>query len=453
MNRTSIRSLIELPSWIYQRHQRFWDRAVLAAGWALLYTLCDASIGAFPSQWRVVLAAFIFVGGLCRPVVAYVAFVAAVAYPLYLVSIYVMALALAALVLSALAIAVYAERGALSLALWILCAPLLAPVNLTPLLPLLAGLWWGGLGGAIGGGLAALWLKVCAGMSGYSPGLWPINGWTMTLDPLYERFHAANSLQTLVRLAGPLGAGTGTVALFNLLQVFAWAAAGYVVGSMLDTLHARRAGRASGWLVARSGASTLAALSLGPGLLLVWVGYVVLPSWLQIEGPRWFDPLWLPAQVVWAGFVAWCLDGILRYLQQPVTPDHWFARSSVGWEGDRWSYEDPVRKRKRSAPVFSFLGRTVFAPGKETSAPSASQSPLPSSPPRVRRRTQQVWKRAQHVHDSSRRSKSVYRGEDQEPRDPLELLERVDGWKSRRSAPDVSPAEGGSASDIMIELD
>jgi hypothetical protein len=109
--------MTHLPSnalrWIYQRHSLVWTRAVLAGGWAFLYVLCDTSVEAFPVQWRVVLAACIFIGGLFSPVVAYAAFIAAIAYPLYLISIYLMALALAILILSAPLIAfVHAGRDA-----------------------------------------------------------------------------------------------------------------------------------------------------------------------------------------------------------------------------------------------------------------------------------------------------------------------------------------------------
>ncbi len=352
--RIAIRSLTELPSWIYQRQQRLWDRAVLAAGWTLLYVLCSGvepwvrmqghtSAGAFPPQWRVISAAFIFLAGMWRPMVAYVAFIVAVTYPLYLISIYVMALALAVLILSALAMAAYAERGALFLAMLILLTPALAPYHLTPLLPLLVGLWWEGAGSWVAGGLAAVWLKICAGMSGYSVDLWPINGWKLTIGPLYERFHTANSLQTLVRLVEPFGvrvgripfvrgielgtsevsypAPAGVFILFNLLQVFAWAAAGYVISALLDRLHIWRVGRSKGWV--------LSALSLGPGLLLIWAGYVAVPFWLQVEGPEWLDPPWLPAQIVLTGLLAWCLDGLLHYLHRPVSPESWFIRSTM----------------------------------------------------------------------------------------------------------------------------
>jgi hypothetical protein len=152
----------------------------------------------------------------------------------------------------------------------------------------------------------------------------------MSVEPIYERFHTANSLQTLVRLFGPLAvpemsgpighsseSSLEILMLYNLLQVLAWVMAGYVVSALLYWL---RVGRWRGWR---------AALSLGPGILLIWAGYVAVPSWLQVEGPRWLHPLWLPAQIVLAGFVAWGLDGLAQYLRQPVITRHRSARVSA----------------------------------------------------------------------------------------------------------------------------
>ena len=345
--RMAIRSAIEFPAWVYQRYQPVWDRIVLAAGWAGLYVFYSsvepwlraqgpADVPVFPPQWRVVLAALVFLLCLWKPVAGYAAFIVAIAYPLYLVSLYVMALFLAVLVLLAPVMAIYEDRGILFLALLVLSAPMLASLHLAPLVPLLAGLWWEGAGSWIGGGVAALWLKLCAGMAGGPVDLWQANGWTMTVGPLYERFHTANSLQTVLRMLQPLGVHVGRVplaqgielgagasypapagiyVLFNLVQVFTWAAAAYVVSAVLDRLYARRTGRTWGW--------GLSALSLGPGLLLIWVGYVALPAWLRMEGPGWLDPPRLPAQLVWVGLVAWGLDGLLHYLHRPVSPDDW----------------------------------------------------------------------------------------------------------------------------------
>jgi hypothetical protein len=347
-----IRSLVELPAWIYQRHQPIWDRIALAAGWSGLYVFYSgiepwvrvqgpADIPIFPPQWRVVLTALVFLLFLWKPVAGYAAFIVAIAYPLYLVSLYVMALVLAVLILLAPVMAIYEDRGVLLLAMLILSTPVLAPVHLASMVPLLAGLWWEGAGSWIGGGTAALWLKFCAGATGGPVDLWQADGWAMTVGPLYERFHAANSLQTVLRVLQPLGvrlgrvplaqgielgvetaypAPAGVYILYNLVQVLTWAAVAYVVSAILDRLYARRAGETRGW--------ALSALSLGPGLLLIWAGYVALPYWLRIEGPGWFDPSRLPVQLVWAGLVAWGLDSLLHYLHRPISPEGWSLRSS-----------------------------------------------------------------------------------------------------------------------------
>jgi hypothetical protein len=171
----------------------------------------------------------------------------------------------------------------------------------------------------------------------------------MTVGPLYERFHTADSLQTVLRVLQPLGVQLGRVplaqgielgaavsypappgiyVLYNLVQVFIWAAAAYVISAALDRFYARRAGRTRGWV--------LSALSLGPGLLLIWAGYVALPYWLRIEGPGWFDPPRLPAQLLWVGLVAWGLDGLLHYLHRPLSP------------GDRSLASTPSRRSRSS---------------------------------------------------------------------------------------------------------
>jgi len=357
--RPGFRSVTQVPSWIYQRYSRAWQRVVLATGWAVLYLLVDAGIGAragpdggaLPVQWRVVLTMCILLGGLFNPIVAYAAFVAAVAYPLYLVSIYVMALALAVLILASPLAARY-----LPLALMLVGAPLLSPVHLTPVLPLLFGLWasqeplghWGRTGSAVAGGLCALWLKICAGMSGFTVDLWPINGWSMSVAPIYDRFHAVDSLQTLVQLIEPFtvqeGGNTSTVLLYNLLQILAWAAAAYVVAAVRDVLLLRKLGRAG------RGSAWTSVLSLVPGLVVIWTGYVAVPSWLQVPGPRWLLPLWLPAQVVLAGVMALGIDGLLRYLQQPMMAQQRVVPVALSLE---------KASRQRRALGRSWLGRVA----------------------------------------------------------------------------------------------
>jgi hypothetical protein len=397
----------DLPARVYQRQPQLWDRVALAAGWSLLYLLASevgrlAAAAVFPTEWRLVLALLVFVLGVWKPIAGYAAFVVAVAYPLYLVSIYVMALALALLILLLPVMAVYSEQGVLFLALLVFLTPLLAQVHMAPLVPLLVGLWWEGAGSWIGGGLAALWLKVAAGMTGHAVDLWQINGWSMRAEPIYERFHAINSLQTVVRVLEPLGVRLGRVplargielgaevpypapaalfALYNLLQVLVWAAAAWTVSAVLDRLQARGMGRGRGW--------GLSALSLGPGLLLIWAGYVAIPWWLRIDGPGWLEPRWLPAHVVWVGLVAWGLDGLLRALHRPVAPAGEAVRPAVSW-------------RRRAAPA----------------------QPDPAG-------------------DLGRV------GDEQVSRRPVRTLGRIG---RQRGGPERTPA-GDSSSDIMIELD
>ncbi len=324
--RSGLQAVAQVPSWVYQRYSAVWQRAVLSVGWALLYLMVDARIAAIsnlegvplPVEWRIVLAAFIFGVGLFKPALAYAGFVVALIYPLYLISIYVMALALAVLVLSVPVVVHH-----LPLTMMVLYAPVLAPYHLTPVLPLLMGLWategpegrWGRLSGGIAGALCALWLKIAAGMSDGLTDLWLINGWRMDLDMLYIQFHRANSLETLLRIVEPLTVSNGDVArivLKHFLQVMAWFGAAYVVSSVRDLLLLRKQGRAG------RGSAWTSVLSLVPGMLLIWAGYTAVSSWLQVEGPRWLDPLWLPAQVVLAGGFALGLDGLVRYLRQPI---------------------------------------------------------------------------------------------------------------------------------------
>jgi hypothetical protein len=416
----AFRVLGELPARVYQRQPQLWDRLALAAGWSLLYLLAsgvgtwagDAAL-AFPSEWRFVLAALVFVLGVWKPVAGYAAFIVAVAYPLYLVSIYVMALALAVLILMLPVMATRSEQGVLFLALLVFLTPLLAQVHLAPLVPLLIGLWWEGAGSWIGGGLAALWLKTAAGMAGHPVDLWQINGWVMSGAPIYERFHASNSLQTVVRVLEPLGlrlrrvplargielgaevaypASAGIFVLYNLLQVLFWAAAAWTISAVLDRLQARgRSGR-GGW--------GLSALSLGPGLLLIWAGYVAIPWWLRVDGPGWLEPRWLPAHVVWVGLAAWGLDGLLRALHRPVAPAGW-AESPAGGTARR-----AVLWRRRAAPARA----TPRAGAAEGTGDEPAARPL------------------------------------------ARPVERIGRRPDKRDAPARTPA-GDQASDIMIELD
>jgi hypothetical protein len=167
-------------------------------------------------------------------------------------------------------------------------------------------------------------------MGGHAVDLWSVFGWQMRGAAVYQRFHTANSLQTVAYLVQPfgirltslapeagLGAGPGYPVpaglwiLVNLLQVLAWAAAAFAVSAVMDRLSLRWAGKGR--------AGVRAALGLLPGIVLVWAAFVAVPAWLGVAGPKWFDPPWLVMQIVWIGLVAWCLDALLRYLHRPVS--------------------------------------------------------------------------------------------------------------------------------------
>ena len=454
----ALRTLFDLPPRVYQRHSPFWDRLVLAAGWAGLYWLCSgiepwvgaygAATAALPPQLPAVVTALILVAGLFSPLAAYLILIVGVAYPLYLISIYVMALAVAVLVLIAPLLVARADRGAWPLALLVLSAPVLAPFHLTPALSLLAGLWWGRTSGAVAGGLAALWLKICAGMSGTWPDLWDLNGWRMPFGPLYERFHAANSLQTVLRLVQPLvgrlGSGLGIepvlpgtlpiqpgmAVLFHVLQVLSWAAAGYVVGALLDLIRMRRVTFDGDGAVPGGGA---AALSLGPGIVLIWAGYAAVPCWLRLGEVWWFDPPWLPAQVLWAAGVAWCLDGLLRYVRRPVLPARW-AEWSARPEEAHGLRNAETRRQRRKPGAGAAVGRLFAALG-----PRSEEKPGP-----IDARGAGGAPRAKRARSRGTREE---KDEALDPREPLAWLKQSGGSRAER------PAQDGQASDIMIELD
>jgi hypothetical protein len=247
---------------LYQRYQYFWDRAMPAAGLALLLWASAEATGAFPSEWRIFLAVVLFLLGLARPGMAYVAFTLLIAYPLYRISIYVAAILLAVLILTSH----WAIRN-LGAAVLVLITPALLPWHLAATVPLLAGLWWGESTGAVAGGLAALWLKLLAGMAGQPLDLVRLSGSLPSGTRLVEQFSGLNSLQTLAGLFNPF-ADTSQALLLHLLQILAWGLAGYVAGRL-----ARRA-----WSDRWRDWAPL--LSTFPAVGVLWATYLMLPGLL-----------------------------------------------------------------------------------------------------------------------------------------------------------------------------
>lgn len=254
-----VRPTTWLPQ-LYQRFQPFWDRALPAAGLALLLWASAEATDTFPPEWRFFLAAVLFLLGLVSPPVAYVAFIFFVSYPLYRISVYLAALLLAALILTS----PWAMRN-LGATVLILIAPALLPWRLETAAPLLAGLWWGELTGALAGALAALWLKLLAGMAAQPLDLARLSGSIPASANIVKEFSDLNSLQTLLELANPF-ADTSQSLLLHLLQILAWGLAGYVAGMLAQRVWSDR------W---RGWAPLLSAL---PAAGVLWASYGLLPE-------------------------------------------------------------------------------------------------------------------------------------------------------------------------------
>jgi hypothetical protein len=188
---------------------------------------------------------------------------------------------------------------------------------------LLAGLLWGAGSGMWVGGLAALWFKLLGGMSGLDIDLGillfslrqpfdPSTGLRagsagLNVNLIMERFHTANSLETLQRLVEPF-APSSTVALSHLLQIFVWGLAGYLVGGM-----ARR-----GWMEERGTLGRVVCLMAGAVLFLA--GTLWVPVWLELRPEDEVMAQVVPAAMdsLFAISVVALLDGCRRFLNRPL---------------------------------------------------------------------------------------------------------------------------------------
>lgn len=297
-------ALMRFPHGLMRRYLSFLERLLVAAGLSgLLYGLM-ISLPVYPTNWDLVILAAVFVVALWWPGAAYLIAVAAAAYPLYTLSLYIAVLFLA--------IALLGQRvfihnlGAMVL---VLAAPWLARYNLAWAVPLLGGLWWGAAGGAWMGGLSALWGQVAAGMAGLNPDWLVLIGTSPTIAGVAQRFGEANSLDTLRLILEPLAPNT-TLLLYHLLQVVAWAAVGGLVGALADRAwiqHRRPWGAILGGIV---GAFVLLGAHIGLGL------------WLERYTPESLSPMWsmLIATTVVVAVLVGALEGLRDFLEHPLPP-------------------------------------------------------------------------------------------------------------------------------------
>lgn len=299
---------------LYQTHRTLVENTLLSAAMTTLVGLIlhYEATSTYPSEWLTVLLLATFGLGVRAPAWGYAAAIAVLVWPLWTLSPYLMALFLAVTVLGHMPI-----LDNLPWALLIAAMPLLAQGYLAALAPLAAGVLVGAQQGALVGALAALWMKVFAGMVGLSPDLLTINERAFDAAVLVERFGNANSLETLRLLVAPFAVDS-TVLLLHVLQIGAWALAGYLVGRIRQSFLAER----SPWLAVGS--------AIGAGGLTAWAGFYALPIWLGLATPALIRQTpWTTLGTLGAMLLSVALYALLHTLRKPPTPRRVHVRR--GW--------------------------------------------------------------------------------------------------------------------------
>jgi hypothetical protein len=214
------------PHNLYRRYQAILESTATAAGLAVIVVLALWNLAIFPDNWVVVIGAILAIVGIRWPLVAYIGAVTVLVYPIFTINLYLAVLFVAVSALCQRLVVHY-----LGAAVLIFGVIILAQYHLHWLVPILAGLWWGGSRGAWIGALAALWGKLLGGMAGLDNDWLNLAGQTLQSQEMLTRFQGANSLQTLLLLVEPFSANSGMV-LYNLLQIIGWALAAGFVGSL-----------------------------------------------------------------------------------------------------------------------------------------------------------------------------------------------------------------------------
>lgn len=287
---------------LYQNSRVTINRAISAAWLSSLIWLTLGELPVYPAPWQAVIAAGVLTVGLWTVEWAFYLAVLALLYPLYQISIYVMVLFLAVAVLLSPIIITHLNQ-----ALLVVSVPFLAKAHLATVPALLAGLVWGAGGGMWVGCLAALWFKLLGGMSGLDIDLGALIYTPLNVSMVMDRFHTANSLETLQRLVEPF-APSSTVALSHLLQILAWGMAGYLVGGMVKR----------GWIDERGMLGRVICLVMGTALLVA--GNLWVPIWLELRPSDEVRAQVTPAvmdNLFAVSFVA-LLDGCRRLLDRPL---------------------------------------------------------------------------------------------------------------------------------------
>jgi hypothetical protein len=287
---------------LYQNNRTTINRAISAAWLSGIVWLTLGELPVYPAQWRAVIAAGVLTVGLWTLEGAFYIAMLVLLYPLYHISVYVMVLFLAAAILLRPVIVAHFNQTLL-----VVSVPLLAQMHLEAVPALWAGLLWGAGGGMWVGGLAALWFKLLGGMSGLNIDLGVLISSPLNVNLIMDRFHTANSLETLQRLVEPF-APSSTVALSHLLQILIWGMAGYLGGGM-----ARRRWMDEWGTLGR-------VICLVAGVALLWAGNLWVPVWLGLRPGDEVMTQVTSAVVnsLFAISVVGLLDGCRRLLNRPL---------------------------------------------------------------------------------------------------------------------------------------
>ena len=251
------------PHNLYRRYQAFFESSLTALGLAAIVSLALYYLPVYPLNWVLVMGVAIAVLGIRWPLIAYIIAVAVMIYPIYTINLYLAVLFVAVSVLGYRLFVHY-----LGATILVLATPILARYHLHWLVPILGGLWWGGVSGAWIGGMAAMWGKILGGMAGLNMDWLVMAGQMPEVETIMSRFQGANSLETLLLLVEPFAASSNVI-LYNLLQVVGWAVAGGFVGALAWRK----------WVKYRTPWSILV-LTAGGGLIMV-ATHLGLPYWLQ----------------------------------------------------------------------------------------------------------------------------------------------------------------------------
>jgi hypothetical protein len=285
----------------YQRHRKFIQNSLIAAALTLLVGLFLEATNAFSEQWRLVLLLTIFAIGAQSRDWGYYLAVSVLSYALWDLSPYFMSLFVAVALLPRLLIINY-----LPWALLVVSTPLLAEWQAIGLVPLLAGLIAGPTVGLSVGLLAALWLKLVAGLAGWMPELGALHGLSFTIEMIEARVSDATSLETLKLLAAPFSQSS-TILLLHVLQITGFGIAGWLVGKV----------RQIEW---RQGKPPFVLLpTLAVGFLPLWGAIYLLPAWLEIQSFTMFWTNPLPAAgLALSALTAALLSAFYENVQRPL---------------------------------------------------------------------------------------------------------------------------------------